>query len=302
MSQMGSLTNGQPLNPGHEACFPFTNPVPGWSACLASDRLSSDDVSLKIADFARHHVRENSPDRKRNLRANGGLQSCNLDGCWPQVPQISQVQQHVPQVDNFNWLEQNDQCHLAGGASMSQIAQVQQQVPQLPQVQQHVPQIAQVDNFNWMERNDQCHLAGDVRAPMWNGCEGWLQGPNHSHNADLSQPPNSNGTYADLSQPPYSNGAFCPAQQLSSAYNSNMYQEPNFNHDLGRPQELSLASAFGQHHHHHHHHVDHQEFNGFMGDFTRNCGGSQPWDMQTSSEQNPSWAPAFFGPGRNELY
>merc|ERR1719498_1146317 len=108
---MGSVTSGQPLNPGSEAYVPFSNPVPGWSTCLVSDTHNPDDVSLKIADFAKHHVRENSPDRKQNLRANGGLQSRNVEGSWQQVPQI-------PQVDNFNGPEQHDGYQLAGGSGM----------------------------------------------------------------------------------------------------------------------------------------------------------------------------------------
>lgn len=232
VSLMGSVTNGQPQNPGCEAVHAFTNPVPGWSTCVARDEQNPSDVSLKIADFAKHHVRENSPDRKRNLRVNGGLQSGNIQGCWQQVPQI-------PQVDNFNGREQNDFCQLAGGSG----------------------------------------------TPMWNGGEFFLQEPHSSHNANLSQPPNSKGT-------------LCLAQQVSSAYNSDMHQELNFHHSLGHPQEPYMADAFG----HHRHHVDHQEFTEFRGDWIQNCGQMDPWNMQTSSRQDSSWEPAFFAPGANMYY
>merc|ERR1711937_163323 len=110
MSLIGSVTNGQPLNPGREALFPFINPVPGWSTCVVSDKLNPDDVSLKIAEFSKQHVRENSPDRKRNLHVNCASQSRNIESCWQQVPQI-------PQVDAFNGLEQNDGRQLAGGSA-----------------------------------------------------------------------------------------------------------------------------------------------------------------------------------------
>jgi hypothetical protein len=197
-----------------------------------SDKLHPDDVSLQITEFAKHHVRENSPDRKRNLCVNEGLQSCNIEGCWQQVPQI-------PEVDHFNALEQNGGCPLAGGSG----------------------------------------------TPMCNGCEGWLQDPNISHDSNFSQPFDSNGT-------------FCLAQQLTSAYNSDIYQDFNVHHSLGCPQELYLADAFQ----HHGHHVDQQEFTEFVGDLTQNCGWSHSWNMQISNRPDSSWAPAFSGPGSNELY
>eukprot|EP00746_Dinoflagellata_sp_MGD_P010110 gnl/MRDRNA2_/MRDRNA2_120783_c0_seq1.p1 gnl/MRDRNA2_/MRDRNA2_120783_c0~~gnl/MRDRNA2_/MRDRNA2_120783_c0_seq1.p1 ORF type:complete len:429 (-),score=59.92 gnl/MRDRNA2_/MRDRNA2_120783_c0_seq1:29-1315(-) len=111
ISLMGNVTNGQPLNPGGEAMMPFTNPLPGWSSCVVSDHLNPEDVSLKIEKFSKHHVRENSPDRKRNLCVNGESRSHNVESCWQQVPQI-------PQLDIFNGLEQNDGCQLAGNGTM----------------------------------------------------------------------------------------------------------------------------------------------------------------------------------------
>lgn len=205
MSMMG-VTNGQPLNPGCEAMFPFSNPVPGWSSCVVSDTHNPDDVSLRIADFAAHHVRENSPDRKRNLYVNGGLQSHNAEGSWQQVPQRSQG-----------------------------------------------------EYFNGLEQNYGCQLNGDRATPMWSGCDGWVQDPHNSHNSNLSQPPTTNVTFGF-------------AQQLSSAYNSDMYHELSFHHGLNPPQELYLADSFR----HHRHYVDNQEFTEFMG-VMQQCGRSQPW-------------------------
>lgn len=229
MSLKSSETNG---------CEAFVNPVPGWSTCVVSDKLSPGDVSLKISDFAKHHVRENSPDRKRNLGFNGGLQSRNSEGCWQQLSR-------TPQMDNFNGMEQNDGCQLAGGSG----------------------------------------------APMWNGCEGWLRDSNSSYDSSLSRPPNSHVT-------------LCLAQQLSSAHNSDMYQEFNTHHSMGHPQEVYLADALQ---HHDCHHVDRQEFTEFMGDLTQSCGWSHPWNMQTSRRQDYSWAPALsswetYGPVTHEFY
>merc|ERR1712146_5905 len=104
-----------------------------------------------------------------------------------------------------------------------------QQVPQ--QVPQHMPQEGcwqQVPRTPQVVSPEQSPRK--QQAPMWNGCEG---GP---------QPPNA---------------------QLSSAYNSDMYQDLNVHHSLD-PRELYPADAFPQH-----------------GDLTQNGGWTHPWNMQT---------------------